>query len=121
MDAKGHRLRRSHSVARAKLRQSAVWMKQGKQNEFYAEISRAVHGYFADKFDVPAQAISTHRIEELAGEIVSAELLNKIKKLFDEMSSGRFAKDAKDAEHMSDVYDQADAVISAFEKVRIKK
>jgi len=119
-DAKGSRLRRSHAVARAKLKAAARLMKEGKGEPFYAELSRAVTGYFADKFNLPAQGITLERIEELAGELITAEQMNNIRRLFNEMSMGRFSRTQKGAEDMQELYKMADDVISFFEKVKLK-
>ena len=119
-DTRGVRLRRSHAAARTKLKAASRLMKESKSDAFYAEISRAVAGYFADKFGIPAQGVSQQRVEELAKDLVSAEELNKIKKLFDEMSMGRFSRVEKSPEDMKDLYSLADEVISAFEKVKLR-
>lgn len=119
-DAKGSRLRRSHSVARAKLKAAAHLMKQGKNEPFYAELSRAVTGYFADKFNLPVHGVTLERLEELANEHVTAEQMNKIRRLFEEMSMGRFSTAQKGSEDMKDLYEHADDVITAFEKVKLR-
>ena len=119
-DAKGSRLRRSHSVARAKLKAAAHLMKEGKSEPFYAELSRAVTGYFADKFNLPAQGITLERVEELSEALITAEQMNNIRKLFNEMSMGRFSRTQKGAEDMQELYKMADDVISFFEKVKLR-
>lgn len=119
-DSKGFRMRRSQRVAQGKLRLAAKLMKQSKTDEFYAEISHAVLGYFADKFNIPLQAVTIFKVEELSAEYITSELLGKIKKLFGEMSLGRFSKMQNDQEHMSDVYDLAQEVLASFEKVKLK-
>jgi hypothetical protein len=119
-DVKGSRLRRSHSAARARLRAASRLMKEAAPDAFYAELSGAVTGYFADKFNISAQGLSEDRLEELASDYVTAEQLNKMKKLFDEMSLGRFSRAEKSPEHMKELYDLADEVIRTFEKVKLK-
>ncbi len=119
-DSKGFRLRRSHAAAKAKLKKASHLLKESKAEAFYEEVSKALHGYFADKFNISPQNISQERLEVLAGEYVTAELINKIKKLFDETSMGRFAKIEKSQEDMQDLYDLADEVITLFEKVKLK-
>jgi hypothetical protein len=119
-DVRDSRLRRSHAAARAKLKAAGQLMKGTESDPFYAEISRAVTGYFADKFNLSPQGLSLERVEELAKEHVSAEHTNRIKKLFHEMSMGRFARTQKSREEMKELYDLADEVITDFEKVKLK-
>jgi hypothetical protein len=119
-DTKGFRLRRSHGSAKAKLKVASGLLKESKRDAFYEEVSKAIHGYFADKFNISPQNVTQERLEELAGEFVTAELMNKIKKLFDEASMGRFGKVEKKLEDMQALYDLAEEVIVAFEKVKLK-
>jgi len=119
-DSKGSRLRRSHGAAKAKLKTAFRLLKGSKPDAFYEEVSKAVHGYFADKFNISTQSVTQERLEDLAHDLITAELMNKIKKLFDETSMGRFAKADKTPEDMRELYDLADEVISSFEKVKIR-
>ena len=117
---KGSRLRRSHSVARAKLKAAGNLMKDGKSDAFYAELSRAVTGYFADKFGLPTQSLTLERVEELAGGLITAEQMNSIRRVFNDMSMGRFSRVQRSVEDMRESYSLADEVITFFEKVRLK-
>jgi hypothetical protein len=119
-DSRRFRLRRSHGVAKARLKAASRFLKESKHDVFYEEVSKAVHGYFADKFNISPQSLTQERLEALASEFITAEQMNKIKKLFDETSMGRFAKVEKTREDMQELYDLADEVISLFEKVKIK-
>ena len=119
-DVRGSRLRRSHSTARAKLKAASNLMKEGKSDAFYAELSRAVTGYFADKFGLPVQGITLERVEELAGELITAEQMNNILRIFNEMSMGRFSRTQRSVEDMRESYGLADEVITFFEKVKLK-
>jgi len=120
VDVKRSRRRRSHSLARAKLKAASQLFKAGKSGEFYAEISRAVVGYFADKFNLSPQGLSLERVEELAEPHVTAEQLNKIRKLFEEMSMGRYSRAQKEREDMEELLGLAGEVITTFEKVKLK-
>lgn len=119
-DAKAFRFRRSHALARGKLKSAARVLRQEKADEFYQEVSKAVYGYFADKLNIPTQSVTHEKIEELSGGEPSPELLNKIRSLFDELSHGRFARSEKNQDDMKNVYNLADEVITRFEKVRKK-
>lgn len=120
-DARGARLRRSHGVARRKLRNAASLLKKDKPDEFYAEIDRAVYGYFADKLNVSSQGVTVETIEQgVAEDALEPALMSEIRSLFDELARGRFASIEKDREHMQRVYQMADQAITRFEKVKLK-
>jgi len=120
-DLKGFRFRSSHHVARRKLKAAARMLKKGKMDEFYSEISKVIQGYFADKLDIAAPSVTAQVLEEkLAGNDQAREALEETKKLFDELSLGRFAKMDRGQEEMKKVYEMADRVITLFEKVKKK-
>lgn len=118
-DMKGRKSRRSHWVARKKLRAASKLLKEEKQDAFYAEIERALYSYFADKLGISSQAVSLAVIEERTEEL-SADLYSRIKTIFHELSSGRYGRQSKSIEQMKETYDQADDVITSYEKVKIK-
>lgn len=117
---KDAKFRRSHAIARQKLKGARSLMRVEKQDEFYAEISRAVYGYFGDKLGMSPSAVSLPVIESRTGDELSSELFSDTKKLFDELSAGRFARSSKSKEDMHELYALADRVITFFEKVKLK-
>jgi len=120
-DLRGMRLRRSHRVARQRLRKSEHLLKKEDHDGFYAEISKALYDYFADKLNIPAQRVDLETIQTgLDGGSSSPELLADIKALFDELALGRFASVEKSGEQMKRVYGMADRVITTFEKAKLK-
>ena len=120
-DLRGMRLRRSHRVARQRLRKSEHLLKKGDHDGFYAEISKALYDYFADKLNIPAQRVDLETIQTgLDGGSSSPELLAEIKALFDELALGRFASVEKSDEEMKRVYGMADRVITVFERAKLK-
>ena len=120
-DLRGMRLRRSHRVARQRLRKSEHLLKKGDYDGFYAEISKALYDYFADKLNIPAQRVDFETIATgLDGKSPRPELLAEIKALFDELALGRFASVEKSDEEMKRVYGIADRVITMFEKAKLK-
>lgn len=120
-DVKGDRFKRSHGIARRRLRSAATLLKQGKQHEFYAEIEKVMNTYFADKWNVSPQGVNAALIRErLSDREVAPELLNEIEKLFDELAHGRFSSMQKGKEDMNDLYGRVDRLITRFEKVKLK-
>ena len=117
---KDMKFRRSHALARQKLKDAKRMLREEKQDEFYAETSRAVYGYFGDKLGMSPPSVALPVIEARTGEELPPELFNDIRKLFDELSSGRFARSKKTKEDMQDLYGLADRVITFFERVKLK-
>lgn len=118
-DLKGLRLRRSHRVARQKLKKANQFLKKNDQEAFFSELSRALHGYFADKLNLSEQAVNAEAIEKGLTEPAPA-LINEAKSLFHELALGRFARSNKTHEEMQELYSRADRLIVGFEKVKVK-
>jgi hypothetical protein len=119
-DLKAVRFRRSGRVARKKLRKAAQLLREEKRDAFYAEIDRAVRGYFADKLNLADPLVSAEAVEEAVPLDAAVEMKGAVKALFDELAAGRFARVEKSREEMKSVYDAAERVISLFEKVKWK-
>lgn len=119
-DAKGTRSRQSHAVARRKLKTAEKSLKEGRSDPFYAEVSRALTGYFADRLGVPPQTLSIETIEQRAGDKLPPKVLNDFRKLTDELSAGRYGRAQKNKEDLESVYDLAERVLSEAEKVKFK-
>jgi len=114
------RRRESHRAARTKLKAASAALKSGRREDFYREATKAVQGYFADKFNVSPQAVTAALVEERAGGDLDPELLKTIRSLFDELGYGRFASGPDGGEEsLRRAYALADRVISSFEKVKV--
>ncbi len=119
-DLRAARFRRSGRVARMKLKKAAKLLRQDKRDEFYAEIDRAVRGYFADKLNLAGQLVTAEAVEEAVSLDAAVEMKGEAKTLFDDLAAGRFARAEKSQEDMKNVYDRAERVINLFEKVKWK-
>lgn len=120
-DRKISRLRSSHRTAKNRLRQAHALLKKGLYDEFCAEISRALYGYYADKLGLSDRNVTADLIAERLSEKEDASaIMGEIKQVFDAISMGRFGHVKKDAEAMKKIYELADRVITRFEKVKLK-
>ncbi|MBI3316262.1 MAG: hypothetical protein HYZ87_04740, partial [Candidatus Omnitrophica bacterium] len=78
-------------------------------------------GYLGDKLDIPNQSVSVDGVEErLKVSDQDRQIAADLRKLFEELDLGRFAKVEKGREDMKAVYELAERVISSFEKVKFK-
>jgi hypothetical protein len=121
-DLRGTRLRRSHALAKRKLHGANKWLRQGKKDEFYAEIQRAVNGFFADKMNVKGQSVTTEMIQSAiaAPDDKSAAAMRELASLNDALAMARFARAETTQEDMKEVYRLADKVITQFDKVKFQ-
>lgn len=120
-DARGSRIRQSHSAARRRLKTAHSYLKKQDRDAFYAEISRAVYGYFADKLGVPSQSITTDLIQErLSASVSNEHLVSEVQALMNALSVGRFGRVEMSAAEMKDLYEQADNVITHCEKAKFQ-
>ncbi len=115
-DERAFRARDSHRVARRRLRAAADRMKSGKGDEFYAELSKAVYGYFADRLGVAPQSVTADLVDERLGHRAEPALANDLRALFGELGFGQYSSLETDHGHMEDAYRRAEKVLSGYEK-----
>ena len=90
-------------------------MKEGRKNEFYDEMMRALSGYFGDKLAIPTAELSKDRIgESLRNHNVSKESVDQVIGLLDDCEFARYAP-GDDTGKMDRLYDQAVTVIGQIE------
>jgi hypothetical protein len=63
-DTVGLRRKRADKVARERLRQAADALKQNAREPFYTALSKALHGYLADKLGVGVAEVSASQLHE---------------------------------------------------------
>ena len=92
-DVAGTRNRKALKVARARLKNASVFLKQGLYSAFYEELHKALHGYISDKLMLPVADLSD---------------------ILDACEYARYAP-ASGSEAMEKHYEQAVKVISEIE------
>ncbi|MDZ7372748.1 MAG: BatD family protein [candidate division KSB1 bacterium] len=111
------RARRAQRGAAKRLRRARSLLRVERQEEFYAEVSRAIVGFVADKLNVPAAGVTSEAAESLlrqrgVPESVLAEFLD----LWRICDFQRFAPAASDTSEMQKVLERAESVIVQLEK-----
>ncbi|MBF1555373.1 MAG: protein BatD, partial [Prevotella pleuritidis] len=77
--------RKASKVATKRLRKANLLMLQGKQNEFYDEVLRALWGYVGDKLNMPIEQLSRENIaEKLRQNTVDCATIEKFTGAIDE-------------------------------------
>ena len=111
------RRRRASKQARQRLKQAHRWLKQNRFAECYAEISRALTGYLADKTNRPAAGLLKEEVESLLKQHqVNGELLSRLMQCLEEADFYRFAPTGAAPEDARRCYQTAEKLLEELEK-----
>lgn len=114
-DVAGLRNRKARKVARKRLAEAKKFLDAEKKEEFYAETSRALFGYIADKLSIPPADLSLEAIRRsLAERGVKEELVERVAKTLEQCEFARFAP-AVGSVQMDGMYREAADLISSIE------
>ena len=109
------RVKKASSVATRRLKVARKLMKEGRKNEFYDEMMRALSGYLGDKLAIPTAELSKDRIgETLRDRKVADDTVSQVIGLLDDCEFARYAP-GDDTGRMDRLYDQAVGVIGQIE------
>lgn len=110
------RNRQATKVARKRLTKAQQFMKQSKQNEFYAEISQAIWGYLSDKFNIPLSSLSISTVQDTMTQNQLDEGITLV--LIETLNNCEFARFAPGdpGRKMEDLYNQALEIITKIER-----
>ncbi|MBK9177610.1 MAG: protein BatD [Flavobacteriales bacterium] len=114
-DAEGLRRSRAEKAARRRLQEAAAALKQGQAAPFYAALSKAMHGYVADKFGLGIADVNERELRRRMGHTpdgdeVSAQLL----KLIAHCDMARFAP--VEDQPRAELYEEALVLIQRIER-----
>ncbi len=107
--------RRATKVAKKRLKVAHRFMKEGKESDFYNEISRALWGFLSDKLNIPAASLSMENVRNRmkAGK-ASEQTINQFIDALSQTEYTRFAPGSK-SENMDKIYNSAIEIISKIE------
>ena len=109
------RVKKASSVATKRLKTAHKLMKEGRKNEFYDEMMRALYGYFSDKLAIPVAELSKDNIgAELKRHNIQEEPVKQVIGLLDDCEFARYAP-GDDTGRMDRLYEQAVGVIGQIE------
>jgi hypothetical protein len=95
-------------------------MNAHKNEEFYAELSRALWGYVSDKLGIAPSQLMRDNISEKLSEIgASEDTIKGIIDVLDECEMARFTPEHSD-EEIANLYDKTVATIKSMENVTKK-
>ncbi|MFO8068100.1 MAG: BatD family protein [Bacteroidales bacterium] len=108
--------RKAQKLARKKLKNAEKYLNDGKRNEFYDEISKALWGYISDKLDLPPSLLNRDNIKkEFEVNAINEDLANQFLSAIDDCEYARFAP-GDHKEIMDDIYNKAESIIINTEK-----
>jgi hypothetical protein len=108
--------RKATRVAKKRLKKAEDFMKGGKQEEFYIEISLALWGYIGDKFSIPPAELSMDNVQDaLVRRGVNEPTVKQFIEALNSTEFARFAPGDKNVK-MEEVYHQALEIISKIER-----
>lgn len=108
----------ANKVAKKHLKKASSYLEKNEKERFYEEISIALHGYFADKFNISVAELSQEKITELLESVQGAiEIKEGVKKVLEDAEMARFAPNS--ALSAEDFYRQAVSIISKTESLEI--
>ncbi|MGI6242735.1 MAG: BatD family protein [Prevotella sp.] len=115
------RRKKADKIARRRLKRAYQLMQQGKGEEFYDEVLRALWDYAGYKLNMPAEKLSRENISEtFSMHEVRQETIDKFLFALDTCEFERYAP-GDVAGNMEKTYSTAAAVISEIEEVMKKK
>jgi len=94
-------------------------MKLDKQKEFYAEVSRALLGYVADKLNLSAAGLISDEVaNQMKKYSVDDKLIDELMDILQKCDYQRFAPANSTLAEMQTIYQQAKNVIIKLENIK---
>ncbi len=111
------RSQRANQLARKRLQTAKKLLAEKTQKDFFAEISRALIGFLADKFNLPAAGIMSDEVESLLrNHGVDEETIRKYLNCLNTCDFQRFAPANSTTDEMQACYNDASEAIVRLEK-----
>jgi len=114
-DVAGLRSRKARNVAKKRLAKAKHLLQGDNREEYYAEVSKALWGYCADKLGIPPAELSLENIRDgLTGRGADPETVTEVGAILGQCDFARFAP-ASDHRGMQDVYARSEQTILQLE------
>ncbi|HDI51047.1 MAG TPA: protein BatD [Bacteroidetes bacterium] len=111
------RSQRANRIAKSRLRRAEKLLAVESQKEYYAEIFRALLGFVADKFNLPAAGVMTDQIAELlSSKGINDEIIRQYLECLQTCDYQRFAPANSTLQEMKSFYEKARKAIVQLEK-----
>lgn len=112
-DIAGLRNRRAAKEARRCLKKASIYMSEGKEEEFYMEISQALWGFLSNKLNIPTAELSIDNVKSrLEEKRIPEELIQQFIETLDHCEFERFTPSGNTNRGMQGIYGEALDIIS---------
>ncbi len=113
------RSRKASQEAKKRLSYAKKIIKLEKQKEFYAEVSRALLGYIADKLNLSAAGLISDEVaDKLKQYSVDLETISAFMNILSRCDYQRFASSNSTIEEMKSTYEEAKNIIIKLENIK---
>lgn len=111
------KFQRAQKIARSRFKLAKKFMSEGKNEEFYTELSLALFGYLEDKLHIPKAGFTIEVAQdELRKRNISDDIVNRVKSSAEKCEFIRFAPGSKEKESMQNMYNEFSSIIIEIEK-----
>lgn len=108
--------KKANKVARKRLKEAAIHMKNNKPEEFYESVLKGFWGYLSDKLAIPVANLNRGNASmTLSSRQVEQEVIDEFIKIIDDCEFARYAPSAFSGT-IKDVYDRAASIMGKLEK-----
>jgi len=108
--------RKATKISRKRLKMAGKFMKNGLENQFYEEISKALWGYLSDKLNIDKVVLSMDNVSDvLAKRKVKHEIIDQFIEVLNHTEFARFAPGDK-SQNMEKIYNEALTIITKIER-----
>ncbi len=114
------RNRKANKIARKRLRTAKKYLKEGKKEDFYSEILKALWGYLCDKLSIPQANLNKDNVEaELRKHNLDDQLIDEFMRILNECEFAQYAP-SESLRERDNLYDETARTIMQLEE-KIKK
>ncbi len=114
------RNRKANKIARKRLRTAEKYLKEGKKEDFYSEILKALWGYLCDKLSIPQADLNKDNVEaELRKHNLDDQLISDFMRILNECEFAQYAP-SESLHERDNLYDETARTIMQLEE-KIKK
>ena len=119
-DVAGRRNAKAGKTAQKRLKLARRFMNEGKSEEFYAELLRAMWGYLSDKLTIPVSQLNRENIvANLSERGVAPELVENVIGVLDNCEMARYTPGASEASTIHQSYEQAEKAVTELDRARL--
>lgn len=112
--------KRANKVAKKRLKRAKEFMMANLNNEFYAEILKALWGYLSDKLNIPVSELNKENISlELSNYGANEQIINELISILDKCEFAQYAPELGGS-NMAEIYNETSEIMDKLENTKRK-